>query len=133
MLPMIRVTVMDLAPYIEKQIKIQQGAIRSQQRQVKCLVLCGLTIIILSLIVDGFIYLKTGHRVAWGLSDFLKLGGAFVGVFATFPYKDIPPKKALVENFELLRNSCRDWDKLPAADHQFCIELAKIVIGQAPK
>jgi hypothetical protein len=124
---------MDLAPYIDNQIKIQRAAIQSQQRQVKTLVFCGIAIILISLIVDGFIFIRTGQRVAWGLSDFLKLGGTFVGVVAAFPYKDIPPKKALVENFELLRNSCHDWDRLPAADHQFCMELAKIVIGQAPK
>jgi hypothetical protein len=124
---------MDLAPYIENQIKIQRAAIQSQQRQVRYLVFGGIAIIFVSLVVDAVIYLKTGQRVAWGLSDFLKLGGTFVGIVAAFPHKDIPPKKALVENLELLKYNCRDWDKLPAADHQFCVELAKIVIGQAPR
>ena len=124
---------MNLAHYIEDQIKIQRGAIQSQQRQVRYLVTAGIAIILVSVVVDTVIYLKTGHRLAWGFSDFLKLGGTFVGAFAAFPYKDIPPKKALVANFELLRDNCEDWDKLPEQDHQFCVDLAKIVIGQAPK
>jgi hypothetical protein len=118
----------DLGPYIDYQITVQQEEIESLKRRVKYLLACGVLIIVVSLVIDTVIYLKTGTRQAWGLSDFLKLGGSFAGVFAAFPYKDIPTKKALVANYILLKTNCQDWDKLTSTEHQLCFELYKVVI-----
>jgi hypothetical protein len=83
---------MDFAAYYENLIQIQRKAIRSWWIWVICVVLGGAAMIISSL------WLASGTT-----SDLIKLGGAFIGVCATYPYKEIPPRRERIASYTQLK------------------------------
>jgi hypothetical protein len=84
---------MDFAAYYESLIQIQRKAIRSWWVWVICVVLGGAAIVIGSMVF-----------ASGATSDLIKLGGAFIGVCAAYPYKEIPPRRERIASYTQLKH-----------------------------
>ena len=83
---------MDFAGYYDNLIQIQQKAIRTWWIWVICVVLGGVAILVSSLLF-----------ASGATSDLAKLGGAFIGVCAAYPYKEIPPRRERIASYTQLK------------------------------
>jgi hypothetical protein len=103
---------MDFTDYYENLIEIQQKAIRSWWIWVICVVIGGAAIVISSLVF-----------ASGATSDLIKLGGAFIGVCAAYPYKEIPPRRERIATYTQLK-SYFETAKIPEEEkHQLFMNL----------
>jgi type II secretory pathway component PulL len=95
--------------FLEEQIQIQREAISRWQRWFLVLVIGGLAILILGLFVG-----KAGLAGA----ETMKLAGAFVGVIAVFPYREIIPRRERIVTYTLLLSGVHSYKTLSADEQQ---------------
>jgi hypothetical protein len=106
----------DYIPYFETLILIQEKAITSFKRWAGGLVFTGLCIIVLALVLNT--------RLQGVASQIIGIGGLFIGGLATFPYKEIAPRRSRIVTYGLLKRSFERFLDLSDDDRRRLRDLA---------
>jgi hypothetical protein len=106
----------DYVPYFETLIVIQEKAITSFKRWAAGFVFTGLCIIVLALLPTT--------RMQGVASQIIGIGGLFIGALATFPYREIAPRRSRIVTYVLLKRSFERFLELSDEDRKRLRDLA---------
>ncbi len=103
-------TQVELAPYFEDQVRIQLDAIASFKKWMAFLVATGFLVALIALLFKNALQLA---------SQILGIGGLFIGALATFPYREITPRRERIKTCDWYASVFRGFEKYSKQDQEY--------------